>query len=98
MTKCPFCETEMKKEQKEIEKGTWVMAEVCPQCNDEWIDEKERDRLVDLFKRKVFNLGGSIAVRIPKEIADALAIREGTEVTFVVRGGKLIIAKASATS
>ncbi len=88
----------MRKEQKEIDKGTWAYVEICPQCNDEWVDEKEHDRLVDLFKRKVFNLGGSVAVRIPKEIADALAIREGTKVTFAVHGKKLIIAKAPATS
>lgn len=46
----PLCETEMRKERKEIEKGVWVTVEVCPQCKDEWIDEKEHDRLVDLFK------------------------------------------------
>src|SRR5659263_455487 len=95
MTKCPLCETEMKKERKEIEKGVWVTVEVCPQCKDEWIDEKEHDRLVDLFKRKTFNLGGSIAVRIPKEIADALSIHEGTEVNFSLQDKKIIISKAS---
>jgi AbrB family looped-hinge helix DNA binding protein len=52
--------------------------------------------LVDLFKRKTFNLGGSIAVRIPKEIADALSIQEGTEVNFSVQDKKIIISKATA--
>jgi AbrB family looped-hinge helix DNA binding protein len=96
MTKCPLCETEMRKERKEIEKGVWATVEVCPHCKDEWIDEKEHDRLVDLFKRKTFNLGGSIAVRIPKEIADALSIQEGTEVNFSVQDKKIIISKATA--
>ncbi|VVB84320.1 Antidote-toxin recognition MazE, bacterial antitoxin [uncultured archaeon] len=95
MTKCPLCGTEMRKERKEIEKGVWATVEVCPQCKDEWIDEKEHDRLVDLFRRKTFNLGGSIAVRIPKEIADALSIREGTEVNFSVQDNKIIISKAT---
>lgn len=86
----------MKKERKEIEKGVWAAVEVCPQCKDEWIDEKEHDELVDLFKRKTFNLGGSIAIRIPREIADNLSIREGTEVNFSVKGKKIIISKATA--
>lgn len=96
MTKCPLCETQMRKERKEIEKGVWATVEVCPRCKDEWIDEKEHDRLVDLFKRKTFNLGGSIAVRIPREIADALSIREGTEVNFSVQDKKIVISKATA--
>ncbi len=96
MTKCPLCETDMKTERKEIEKGVWATVEVCAQCKDEWIDEKEHDMLVDLFKRKTFNLGGSIAVRIPKEIADALSIKEGTEVNFSVQNKKIIISKTTA--
>ena len=96
MTKCPLCETDMKTEHKEIEKGVWATVEVCPQCKDEWIDEKEHDRLVDQFKRKTFNLGGSIAVRIPKEIADALSIQEGTEVNLSVQNKKIIISKTTA--
>jgi antitoxin MazE len=96
MTKCPLCETQMRKEPREIEKGVWVTVEVCPQCKDEWIDEMDHDRLVDLFKRKTFNLGGSIAVRIPKEIADALSIKEGTEVNFSVKNKNIIISKATA--
>ncbi|MCX9014367.1 MAG: AbrB/MazE/SpoVT family DNA-binding domain-containing protein [Candidatus Methanoperedens sp.] len=96
MTQCPLCETEMRTERKEIEKGVWAAVEVCPRCKDEWIDEKEHDRLVDQFKRKTFNLGGSIAVRIPKEIADALSIQEGTEVNFSVQDKKIIISRATA--
>ena len=51
-TKCPFCETEMRKEFKEIENGVQAIVETCHQCKDEWINETEHDRLVDLFKRK----------------------------------------------
>jgi Zn-finger nucleic acid-binding protein len=42
----PPSETEMRKELKEIEKGVWATVEICPQCKDEWIDEKEHDRLL----------------------------------------------------
>ena len=93
MTQCPFCETELIIERREIEKGVWATVEVCPNCKDEWIDETEHDRLVGLFKCKTFNLGGSVAVRIPKEIADSLSIGAGTFVDFTVRDGKLVIAK-----
>ena len=94
MTKCPFCDSELVAERRELEKGVWAMVEVCPNCRDEWVDEVEHDRLVGLFKRKTFNLGGSIAVRIPKEIADALSIDTGTLVDFTVGDGKIIISKA----
>jgi len=33
----------MKKEQREIQKGIFAQVEVCPKCEDEWIDEKEFD-------------------------------------------------------
>ncbi len=93
MTKCPFCNSPLLKETREISKGVFAEVEVCPKCSDEWIDEKEHDRLVDLFKRKAFDLSGSIAVRIPKEIADLLSIKEGTEVSFSVKDDKIIISK-----
>ncbi len=95
MTGCPFCETGLVEEKREIEKGVFATVEVCPKCKDEWIDEKEHDRLVELFKRKAFNLSGSIAVRLPKEIADVLEIKEGTELYITVsKDEKIVISKA----
>lgn len=93
MTKCPFCESELVEEKREIAKGVFAQVEVCPRCKDEWVDEREHDRLVELFKRKAFILGGSIAVRLPKEIADALKIKEGTELRFTVKGKEIVITK-----
>ncbi len=95
MAKCPFCETGLVEEKREIEKGVFATVEVCPKCKDEWVDEKEHDRLVELFKRKAFNLSGSIAVRLPKEIADVLKIKEGTELYITVsKDEKIVISKA----
>ncbi|MDI6640540.1 MAG: AbrB/MazE/SpoVT family DNA-binding domain-containing protein [Methanocellales archaeon] len=93
MTKCPFCESELLEEKREIEKGVFAKVEVCQNCRDEWVDEGEHDRLLDLFRRRAFNLGGSIAIRIPKEMADALGIKEGTEVGFSVSKNKIVISK-----
>ncbi len=93
MTKCPICGNELAKEKREIEKGVFANVEVCPKCKDEWIDEKEHDRMVELFKRRAFNLSGSIAVRLPKEIADVLEVKPGTELSFTVENKKIVISK-----
>lgn len=96
MAKCPLCKGELVREKREIKKGIFAEVEVCPKCEDEWIDETEYEKLRELFKRKAFNLGGSIAVRLPKEIADALDIHEGTAVNFTVtKGDKVVISKVS---
>ena len=91
MTKCPSCDMIMKKDKKEIEAGIFVAVEVCPNCNDDWVDEKEFTRLHELFRRKAFKVGGSLAVRIPKEIVDVIPIHEGDEVSVKVSKGKIII-------
>lgn len=91
MTKCPSCSSNMKKERKEIEPGIFAQVEICSKCKDDWIDEKEYSRLYKLFRRKAFKVGGSIAVRIPKEISDAIPIHDGDEVSFKVSKGKIII-------
>ncbi len=93
MTKCPFCGTKLVEEKREIEKGIFATVGVCPKCRDEWVDEKEHDRRVELFKRKAFNLSGSIAVRLPKEIANAVGVKEGTELSFNVENKKIVISK-----
>ncbi|RLG29872.1 hypothetical protein DRO03_06080 [Methanosarcinales archaeon] len=46
-----------------------------------------------MFKRKTFNLGRSAAVRIPKEIVDALSIGASTSVDCTVRGEKIPLSK-----
>lgn len=91
MTNCPMCKTKMRREKKEIEPGTYSKVEICPKCSDEWIDEKEYKKLYDLFKRKTFKLGGSLAVRIPRELAKILQIHPGDEIKFSVQQNKIVI-------
>jgi len=93
MTKCPECGKSLKSERREISTGIYTNVEVCPNCSDEWLDEKEYERVRALFKRKAFKIGGSLAVRIPKEIADAIDIADGDEVSVTTEGEKLIIEK-----
>ena len=91
MNSCPICGTPMKKEQREIQKGIFALVDVCPKCKDEWIDEKGYEELYYLFTRKTFKLGGSLAIRIPKELARAIGLKEGTEVKLAVKDKKLVI-------
>ena len=96
MNKCPVCGTKMSKEQKELEKGTFIDVEVCPKCKDEWVDSENYKAIYRFFRRRTFKIGGSLAVRIPKEIADRLELKEGTQIEFDLQDNKIIMeAKAS---
>lgn len=95
MSICPICSTPMHKEQREIQKGIFAQVEVCPKCEDEWIDEKEYDTLYQLFTRKTFKIGGSLAIRIPKELAKVIGLKEGSDVKVVVKDKKLVIEPTS---
>jgi len=91
MTKCPECGTTLSNERREISPGIYASVEVCPNCEDEWVDEKEYEELRALFKRKVFKVGGSLAVRLPKEIADVIGIHDGDDVIITTRNHKIIL-------
>ena len=91
MTKCPECRAALSNEKREISPGIYADVEVCPKCEDEWVDEKEYEELRSLFKRKVFKVGGSLAVRLPKEIADLADIHDGDDLLITTRNHKIII-------
>ena len=95
MTKCLECGKNMKKEKREISPGIYAQVEVCSKCKDEWLDEDEYEKLRALFKRKAFKIGGSLAVRIPKEIADILGIHDGEDLSIKSKGEQIIIEKTS---
>ncbi len=82
---------EMKKEKQEMDKGTFVDVEVCPKCKDEWVDSKDYKAVYRFFRRRTFKIGGSLAVRIPKEIVDKLDLKEGTPVEFDVQDNKIVM-------
>ncbi len=91
MSSCPICATPMKKERREIEKGLYAQVEVCPKCQDEWLDMKAYDQLYKYYNRKIFKIGGSLAILIPKELAEITGMKEGRRVKFYVKDKKLII-------
>jgi len=90
-SKCPNCGTKLKKEIKELEKGTFVEVEVCPKCKDEWVDSKDYKAVYKFFRRRTFKIGGSLAIRIPKEIADKLDLKEGTQIEFDIQDNKIVM-------
>ncbi len=58
------------------------------------IDEKGYEALYALFTRKTFKIGGSLAIRIPKEIANAVGLKEGAGVKLGVEKRKIVIEPA----
>ena len=92
--KCVICEGKTIKktvEHKEfgISLGKFD-AEVCEKCGETYFDEKivekiqQKSKQMGLFglakKAKIAEIGNSIAVRIPKEIAEFLKLKKGKEV------------------
>ena len=91
MSNCPECGKSLIKEKRELSPGIYAEVEICTQCEDSWIDEDEYERLRSLFKRKAFKIGGSLAVRIPKEIADAVGLHDGDELNISIADRKVVI-------
>jgi len=68
-------------------------AEVCTKCSETYYDDKtaaaiqQKSKQLGLFglakKAKVAEIGNSIAIRIPKEIAKFLKLKKGQEVTLM---------------
>lgn len=44
-----------------------------------------------MFTRKTFKIGGSLAIRIPKEIVNIIGLKEGTDVKIDVKDRKIVI-------
>jgi hypothetical protein len=94
MTLCPECGKKMKFEKRQIMRGIYTRVEVCPKCQDELIDDDDDEDPRGLFIRKAFKVGGSLGVRIPKEIADVLKINDGQTLSISVSGNQIVIEKA----
>ncbi len=68
-------------------------AEVCEKCGETYFDEQtagiiqQKSKEAGLFglakKTKVAEIGNSLAIRIPKEIASFLQIKKGKEVMLM---------------
>lgn len=104
--KCPICEkgTLEKKEIMETMFGVMLgkfPADVCSSCGESFTDQQTTQAIEVLAKKKgiwglgaktkITKTGNSLAVRIPKKIADFLHIKEGKETYIHPEGNKLVI-------
>ncbi len=108
MIKCPICEKGTLKPSKEkhvmlgVDLGKYP-GQRCSFCKEIFTDSKEMIQIEKIArqkgiwglgkKTKITRTGNSLAVRIPKEIADYLHLKEGTETWIQPEGDKLVIEK-----
>ena len=79
--------------------------EVCNHCNETFFDESTSDKIDKAAKEKglwgleaqtsITQAGNSLAVRIPKKIAEALHLKKGTPTRIHPEENKLIIESLS---
>lgn len=82
MRSCPDCRRPLRNERREIAPGIFARVDVCPRCTVVSPAKADERMLRALFRRKAFRAGGSLAVRIPKELANTLGLREGSPLAF----------------
>ena len=104
--KCPICEKGNLKKGiiKETMFGVYLgefPAEICNKCNESFTDEKTTRAIEEIAKKKsiwglgkktkITKTGNSLAVRIPKEIANFLKLKEGKEAYIHPEKDKIVI-------
>lgn len=92
--KCPICEKGILKKEKIKEEMFGVFlgefpADVCDNCRESFTDSETTKKIEEIAKKKgiwglgvktkIIKTGNSLAVRIPKKIADFLKLSEGKE-------------------
>ena len=104
--KCPICEKgnlqsgKFKEEMFGVDLGSFP-AQLCSKCGESFTDEKTTKLIEEAAKEKgiwglgkktkITKTGNSLAVRIPKEIAAFLHLKNGTEAYIHPDKNKLII-------
>lgn len=104
--KCPICNKgELKKgiireKMFGIDLGEFS-AETCTKCNESFTDSETTRRIEELAKQKgiwelgkktkITKTGNSLAIRIPKELADFLKLKNGDEAFIHPEGDKLVV-------
>ena len=104
--KCPLCEqgTLKKGKIKEEMFGVYLgefPAEICSKCGESFTDEETTRKIQEIAKKKglwglekkttITRTGNSLAVRIPKSLAEHLMLKEGEEIYLHPEKGKLVI-------
>ena len=104
--KCHVCERGMleKGKIKEAMFGIYLgefAAEICSECNESFTNAETTRKIEETAKSKgiwgmgkktkITKTGNSLAVRIPKEIADFLKLKNGKEAFIHPEGNNLVI-------
>lgn len=104
--KCPICGKGMLKKGtvKEYMFGVYLgefPAEICTECKESFTDSDTTRKIEEIAKKKgiwglsaktkITKTGNSLAVRIPKRIADYLKLKDGKEAHVHPEDHKLII-------
>ena len=106
MTKCPICEKGTLKKGKVKEKMFGVYlgefpAEICDRYNESFMDGETMKKIEKIAKEKgiwglgkktkITKTGNSLAVRIPKDIANFLKLKEGADAYIHPEDGKIVV-------
>ena len=97
--KCVICEGKTTKKSVDYEEFGISLgrfdADVCKKCGEAYFDEKtagtiqQKSKQLGLFglsrKTKIAEVGNSIAIRIPKDIATFLGLKKGVEVIEITQ-------------
>lgn len=103
--RCVFCEIETKKQDVDYKEYGVSLgkfpAMVCPQCKEIFFDAETAKKIQIRSKEKGFfglskkvkvgKIGGSLMIRIPKEIAKFVHLKEGKEVRINPSGNNLVV-------
>lgn len=105
-TKCPICEKGFLKKGRINEEMFGVQlgefpADICNNCGESFTDIESTKKIEEIAKKKgiwglgtktrVTKTGNSLAIRIPKKIANFLSLKEGEEAYIHPESGKLMI-------
>ncbi len=106
MKKCPVCDKGTLKPVQEkhllfgVDVGTYP-GEKCSSCGEVFTDSEVMKKIETIAKQKgiwglgkktlIAKTGNSLAVRIPKAIADFVGIKEGSEAYVHPEKGKIVI-------
>lgn len=106
MVKCPICgkgslrKAKIRESMFGVDLGEFP-AEVCSCCGESFTDAETTRKIEEAAKKKgvwglgvssrIIKSGNSLAVRIPKKIADYLKLREGEEAFIHPENRKLVI-------
>lgn len=104
--KCPVCESGILKKGKSKEYifGVYLgefPAEICDKCDESFTDSETTKEIEEIAKKKgiwglgiqtrITKSGNSLAIRIPKKVADYLKLKKGKEAYIYPEKDKLVV-------